>query len=99
MLWKTDGTPEGTGMVMGQAVAVSSFPIPAYEVCSLDNTLVIVSEPGRPEVLTHENIEVRLAPVDAPMVDHQLLDIRMGNQGSWPRQLTRAGSQVFFYRQ
>ena len=96
MLWKTDGTPEGTGLVMGQAAAVASFPIPAYEVASLDHTLVVVSEPGRPEVLTHENIEVRLIPLDRPIEFDLLVDIRVGNEGSWPRQLTRAGNQVFF---
>ncbi len=96
MLWMTDGTREGTGVIMGQAATVASYMIPAYELASLDNTLVVVSEPARPVVLDRENIELRFIPLDAPIEDDLLFSIRQGDEGSWPQQLTRAGNRVFF---
>lgn len=96
MLWKTDGTTGGTGAVIGQADHVLSYMIPAYEIACLDNTLIVVSEPARPVVLTHENIELRFIPLDVSIEFDLLADIRAGESGSWPRQLTRAGNLVFF---
>ena len=96
MLWMTDGSREGTGAIMGQAASVLSYMIPAYELVSLDDTLIVVSEPARPVVLERENIELRFIPLGTPIEEDLLLNIRQGNEGSWPQQLTRAGNQVFF---
>lgn len=96
VLWKTDGRPEGTGVVMGQAALVLSFTVPAYEAVCLDDRLVVVSEPARTYSREHKDIELRFIPLDVPIEDDRLSEICMGDQGAWPRQLTRAGNQVFF---
>ncbi len=96
ILWKSDGHAGGTGVLMGQTELILTFTIPAYEVASLDDSLVVVSEPGRSSTRTHRDIELRFIALNAPLEEDRLFNVCLGDQGSWPRQLTRAGNRIFF---
>lgn len=96
ILWKSDGKAEGTGVVMGQVELILSFTIPAYEVAALDDTLVVVSEAGRSSPREHKDIELRFIPLAEAIEEDRIFSICVGKQGSWPRQLTRAGNHIFF---
>jgi ELWxxDGT repeat protein len=81
-LWRSDGTESGTS-------AVADFPDYPVELTDLDGTLVFSAfDPARGQEpwISH----------GTPQDTKQLADLAPGAASSSPRQLTRAGSRVYF---
>ena len=97
-LWRTNGTSSATGLVMLRTDRGTAFSIPALDVASLDEVLVVSSLPGQDREAQPEDAELRFITQESEVAGDgdALYSIRKGPAGSWPRQLTRVGKHVFF---
>ena len=98
VLWHSDGSAAGTSPVTQLSENGQPFRVLASELVALKDTLVLCSLPSLDRKSQPNNAELRLVKhgrENERAVD-VLEEIRAGPEGSWPRQLARAGDRVFF---
>ena len=96
-LWRTRLPSLETGLVSPYASVDNELTILPVELTHVRDTLVFASWPLSEPETAPKNVELGLIRDEGGEL-HVLgfHEIRPGDQGSWPRQLTRAGEQVFF---
>jgi ELWxxDGT repeat protein len=95
VIWRTNGTPEGTQAIRPKGTGAQEFAPYAAEMVGFKGQLVVsgafLGGPGG-------DVELFFVDVSTPGAEShkRTIDIRPGSKGSWPRQLTPAGDHVFF---